>query len=64
MGVSGEVALPAEPPKAVLDAAGMELSRLYRGHGGWIGTEAANEQTRIVYRAIRQALNSAPDVGA
>lgn len=52
-----EVDLPEEPPQAVLDAAQMELSRLYRGEGGWIGTEAANEQTRIVYRAIRTALS-------
>jgi hypothetical protein len=47
-----------EPPEAALASADEALMALYQGDGGWIGEEAAREQTMIVVRALRDGLSS------
>lgn len=60
----GEAVLPEKIPEIAMDRACAALSKLYRGDGGWIGQKAAEEQTLIVYIALRDAINASPPAAA
>ena len=51
-----EYALTKEPSEKMLRDAYLELSSLYHGDGGWIESEASNEQAKLTYRAMTKQL--------